>query len=154
MTQKYRSIKEALDLNSKASSVLVRMDHDHFPTPWSPESWDHIFSNLNQVFLLIVEENESILGFILFNLADADSFAHLIKIVVTPKARRIGLGKKLLAESVTLLCNRGIKSFFLEVEEQNDAAIKLYESQGFKIIHTKKQFYRSGANALIMTLDI
>ena len=64
------------------------------------------------------------------------------------------LGKKLLNEAVKELTSQGVKSFFLEVEDHNEAAIKLYESQGFKTIHHKKQFYSSGAGALIMTLDV
>ncbi len=153
MSQKYTSIDKAEDLNSSALSFLFELDQDHFPTPWSKEAWDKLFYSLGQRYLLVAEGNDTLMGFALFDVSNADSFAHLLKIVVNPNVRGLGVGKKLLIESVSTLSARGIKSFFLEVEEHNTVAINLYESQGFKTIHQKKQFYSSGANALIMTLS-
>lgn len=154
MTQKYTSIEKAEDLSSSAFLALIDLDTDHFPTPWSQESWNKVFYSLSQRYILMAEGDDSVLGFTLFDVSTADSFAHLLKIVVNPTVRSMGIGKKLLSESIGVLSSRGIKSFFLEVEEFNMVAINLYESLGFKIIHQKKQFYSSGANALIMTLSV
>jgi len=153
MILKFKPIKSADDLSSSALSSLVNLDTDHFPTPWSQESWDKLFYSFNQRFVLLAQNEEQILGFTLFDTSVADSFAHLLKIVVSPNVRGLGIGKKLLSESLDVLNTDGIKSIFLEVEEFNTVAINLYESLGFKIIHHKKQFYSSGANALIMTLS-
>lgn len=154
MTQKYTSIERAEDLNASALSALVELDQDHFPTPWGQESWNKVFYSMGQRYIMMAEGDGQIMGFTLFDVSVADSFAHLLKIVVSPNVRGLGIGKNLLNESVSVLSGRGIKSFFLEVEEYNTVAINLYESLGFKIIHQKKQFYSSGANALIMTLSV
>ena len=153
MSQKYLIIDEARDLNPRALSFLIELDQNHFPTPWSKVDWNQLF-NISHRFLILIEDEAEILGFALFETAVADSFAHLLKIIVNPNKRRKNIGKNLLREALRELLSRGIKSFFLEVEEDNMAAIKVYESQGFKTIHLKKQFYSSGANALIMTLDM
>ena len=153
MTQKYKIIERASEFKSEALLVLSQMDQDYFPTPWSKEDWNNLFC-MEQRFLLTIEDGGDILGFGLFNTVTADSFAHLLKFVVSPKARSIGVGKNLLNEAVRVLKERDIKKFFLEVEEYNTHAIKLYTGMGFKIVHQKKQFYSSGATALIMTLNI
>ncbi|MBC7430371.1 MAG: ribosomal protein S18-alanine N-acetyltransferase [Bacteriovorax sp.] len=154
MTQKYKVILRAEDLNASALFILFEMDRDHFPTPWSKEAWYKVFFSVGQRLLLIAEEDDVILGFALFDITSADSFAHLLKIVVGPNVRGVGIGKNLLSASIMVLKERNIKSFFLEVEEHNSHAINLYESLGFKIIHQKKQFYSSGTTALIMTLNV
>lgn len=134
--------------------MLYKLDQDYFPTPWNQEAWNKIFYPAGQRIVLTAESDGIAMGFALLDTSAADSFAHLLKIVVDPKARGKGIGKNLLNTAVTLLVDRNIKSFFLEVEEHNTGAINLYESLGFKIIHQKKQFYSSGATALIMTLSI
>ena len=155
MPQKYTSIDQASDLKSEALLFLAEMDQDYFPTPWSREAWDKLFQSIGQKYLLIIAEgDQAIMGFALLDVSVADSFAHLLKIVVSPNFRGLGVGRKILSSSLKDLSSRGIKSFFLEVEEYNNVAINLYESHGFKIIHKKKHFYSSGANALIMMRDV
>jgi ribosomal-protein-alanine N-acetyltransferase len=80
----------------------------------------------------------------------ADSFCHLLKIVIIPDYRKRGLGKILLENSLNQLQLIGCTQFFLEVEETNTAARDLYLSFDFKIIHRKKDFYGTGRMALIM----
>jgi ribosomal-protein-alanine N-acetyltransferase len=152
MTEKYTSIDRAENLNASALCALFQLDQDYFPTPWSKDAWDNVLLPISHRYLLIVEDNDVVKGFALFETSIADSFAHLLKIIINPNSRKSGLGKNLLKESVKLLMSRDIKTFFLEVEENNTVAINLYKSMGFKIIHQKKQFYSSGATALIMTL--
>lgn len=154
MSLKYIELDNSSDLESLELSSLKKLDQDFFPQPWNNESWDHLFSGPSKRFLLIAKDDEAILGFILFDYVDADSFAHLLKILVSPNQRGQKIGKGLLDKAVGILKGRQIKSFFLEVEEKNIVAIQLYEGLGFKIIHRKKQFYSNGTDAIIMTLSI
>ena len=153
MTKKFISIDNASALTPEALSSLKDLDQSFFPTPWSSESWDKVFYTLGEKYILISEGDGSVMGFTLFDINGADSFAHLLKILVNPNVRGLGIGKALLNKALDELKLRGIKDFFLEVEEHNNPAINLYESVGFKIIHQKKQFYSNGATALIMTMS-
>lgn len=141
----------ASGLTPEALLSLSAFDRNHFPTPWSARDWSELFSGAER-FILMAREGQELRGFSLFELSDADSFAHLLKIVVDPNQRQKGIGKKLLEESLKELKALGVKTFFLEVEEENHSAIGLYEKMGFRVIHRKKHFYSNGANALIMTL--
>ncbi len=58
--------------------------------------------------------------------------AELLRIATWPGCRRQGLAEKLLAEAFARLEERAIGSLFLEVEEANLPATRLYEKLGFR----------------------
>lgn len=149
MPSHFTLIDKASELTPEALLFLKTTDQAYFPTPWDDDSWSNLFLEGADRFVLVADK-----GFALFDVSIADSFAHLLKIVLNPEVRGKGLGKELLNESLNQLKKRSIHSFFLEVEEGNLSAIKLYESVGFQVIHKKKHFYSNGATALIMTLDV
>jgi ribosomal-protein-alanine N-acetyltransferase len=61
--------------------------------------------------------------------------AELLNLAVRPEARRRGVGRALLA----LLGGRKV---WLEVRASNEAAIRFYESQGFRVYGLRKAYYR------------
>lgn len=135
---------------SDMAFVLFELDRDFFPTPWSLDSWKNLFVDHDRL-LVLIKNNEEVMGFCLFDKMPEDSFAHLLKIIIHPKFRNKGFSKTLLKEALSHLEISGITQFFLEVEESNLSAQKLYLSQGFKVIHRKKDFYGENRAALIMT---
>lgn len=72
----------------------------------------------------------------------------LLRIGVDPKYRHTGLAKKLIYQLFQY--KLGI---FLEVKESNLNAILLYESLDFKCIHSRKNYYPDGKDALIYKID-
>ncbi len=152
MSQYYTVIDKTSALSADVLFELKKLDGLYFPTPWNSESWDQVFSASMDRFILVVSSEDCIRGFILFETNVVDSFAHLLKILITPEFRGLKSGLHLLNEAIRILNERKIQNFFLEVEEENLIARSLYESIGFKIIHKKKHFYSNGANAFIMTL--
>lgn len=62
--------------------------------------------------------------------------------------RRKGYARKLLKY---LIENTDAKKIMLEVNIENNSAIKLYESLGFKVINERKKYYKE-KTALIMEL--
>lgn len=153
MSQKYIVIDKTSALEADVLFVLKDLDLKYFPTPWDMASWDKVFNEGGDRFILVDKCNGPIVGFALFDINIVDSFAHLLKIVVNPEKRGLKMGKGLLNEAIEILKKRGIKTFFLEVEETNRVALNLYERMGFKIIHKKKHFYSNGETAIIMTLS-
>ncbi|MGZ3788061.1 MAG: GNAT family N-acetyltransferase [Bacteriovorax sp.] len=136
--------------SSDLAFVLFELDQSFFPTPWNFESWSHLFVDHNRL-LLVMQDQDRVIGFCLFDLSDADSFAHLLKVLIHPDYRNQRLSKVVLEKAVNHLESKAYKEFFLEVEESNLAAQSLYQSLGFIKIHRKKDFYGSGRAALIMT---
>lgn len=80
--------------------------------------------------------------------------AELLRIVVAAKARRQGLGARLIEHGAGWACANGAQRMLLEVEHTNDAAIALYRRAGFAEIARRRSYYGPGADALIMAADL
>ncbi len=56
------------------------------------------------------------------------------------------------------LAGRGVRSVFLEVEENNQPAHRLYERSGFTVIGRRERYYREAngeqLNAMVMRRDL
>lgn len=139
-------------IKREMASLLYELDREYFPTPWTLKNWEELQSEHDRL-LVVMYGHDSIIGFCLFEKSVADSFAHLLKILVIPRERQAGGAKRLLDHSLLQLHAEGCFNLFLEVEEDNLAAQKLYSGAGFKIIHRKKDFYGADRSALIMTKE-
>ena len=73
--------------------------------------------------------------------------------VTLPEARGLGLGRNLLQDSLFKIKELGLERFYLEVEEGNLPAQRLYQTLGFKNLHLIKNFYGQGRHAWTMGLD-
>jgi ribosomal protein S18 acetylase RimI-like enzyme len=77
-----------------------------------------------------------------------------MKVGVSEQFQRQGIARKLFNGLIEHLKKRGINKIMLEVDNQNIAAITLYQSLGFKKISTRIKYYKNGNDALIYSLII
>lgn len=94
------------------------------PPPWNAADFAGLLGD-PLAFLLV----EGDAGFLLGRAVAGE--AELLTLAVAPEARRLGLGRKLVARFLYQSQLRGAERAFLEVAEDNAAAIALYESAGF-----------------------
>ncbi|QNL19852.1 ribosomal protein S18-alanine N-acetyltransferase [Hyphobacterium sp. CCMP332] len=87
-------------------------------------------------------------GFILVRVALDE--AEVLTLATDPDRRRAGIGRSLLAEALTEARHAGAKTAFLEVSDQNAAAISLYQSAGFVQGGRRRAYYPDGSDALVM----
>ncbi len=80
--------------------------------------------------------------------------AELLRIAVTPDARRRGIARALLAEALAELAARGAAACHLEVREDNLPAIALYESAGFARVGRRASYYRDRTAALLYLKEL
>jgi len=84
--------------------------------------------------------------------------AEILSIAVAQSHRGRGLSNKLLLTHLGHLAGRGVRRVFLEVEENNQPARRLYERAGFAVVGRRERYYRqAGAeplNALLMRRDL
>jgi [ribosomal protein S18]-alanine N-acetyltransferase len=92
---------------------------------------------------LVAKVDSDIVGFIIAQLEVEENteFGHIITINVTPKYRRKSIATKLLSEIEMLLKQKGVGECRLEVREDNHAAIKLYQTLGYKTIGKLENYY-------------
>ena len=79
-------------------------------------------------------------GFII--LSSAADQAEILTIATDPAHRRRGIARALLEISETELVDNGVDTLFLEVAEDNEAAIKFYKSLGFEPIGRRPAYYK------------
>ena len=76
-------------------------------------------------------------------------------IAVIPEHRGNGLGRMMLVALLDHAQQRGVRSVFLEVRADNDAAIALYDSEGFQTIDRRVGSYQpDGVDALVMRKEL
>jgi len=79
--------------------------------------------------------------------------AELITIAVTPDRRRAGAGRALLARFEAEAIQRGAETAFLEVADDNAAALGLYRAAGWRETGRRKGYYaREGGTVDALTL--
>ncbi len=89
-------------------------------------------------------------GMILARIA-ADE-AEILTIGVT--ARRLGLGRGLLAAAIAAARAKGAAAMFLEVARGNEPARALYAAAGFAEVGARPGYYADGADAVVLRLDL
>lgn len=95
----------------------------------------------DKVVVFLYEKNDKIVGYIsIYYFLDE---ANLQKVAVLENERRNGVATELIEYSIEYLKEHKVKSFYLEVNEHNLIAIKVYEKLGFKRISTRKNYYGS-----------
>ena len=124
---------------------VIEADRD-FPHPWDSDAWRNLAPHMH---LFVLEQEQQLIGYALFQHISGDEQAHLLKIYLLPTTRHRGMSKILFDESRASLA---VKEVFLEVGESNVAAQRFYEKMGFNRIHLAKAFYSDGENAWLMLL--
>lgn len=105
-----------------------------------------VFSNC-----LVLEENERVIGFIIYSVIY--DRAEIIDIIIDSKYRLKGYGKKLLDYVIDKIKETGCLNVTLEVACNNLPAIKLYESLGF-VVEAKRKNYYDNTDGYLMMLDL
>jgi len=84
--------------------------------------------------------------------------AEILSIAVDANHRGRGLSRNLLLTHLGHLAGRGVRSVFLEVEENNQPARRLYHRDGFAIAGRSERYYRQASgeqlNAVLMRRDL
>lgn len=102
--------------------------------------WDALEMSVHCTKDLCLGLGEPLSAFIICSVA-ADQ-AEILTLATHPEARRSGLGRMLLAETVTALRDKQVTELFLEVAEDNLAARALYKRAGFSAIGRRPGYYR------------
>jgi len=71
-------------------------------------------------------------------------------LATSPPFRRRGVGQMLLNYVIERSCQQGLLSAWLEVREDNQAAIHLYLASGFEVQGRRKKYYQDGEDALLL----
>ena len=121
--------------------LLAKLHSDCFPhKPWSQNDFAEL---KNSGCEIVFSEN----SFIVWRSVAGE--AEIITLGVNPAHRRGGIASALLGMMENDLRKKDIKKIFLEVAQDNTAAINLYKKHGFSQIGIRPKYY-DGIDAVNM----
>ncbi|MEM6412417.1 MAG: ribosomal protein S18-alanine N-acetyltransferase [Pseudomonadota bacterium] len=135
------------------TSELAELHCEGFDRPWDEKSILDVLARPNTVGIgAISGNNPDLRAFVLFQRVEDE--AEILTIVVSSSERRQGVATALLQNGKQHLSARGCTKLFLEVAEDNVAALLLYKRLGFRVEGKRRKYYsRPGfekIDALIM----
>ena len=83
----------------------------------------------------------------------AGASGRLYTIAVSPDWAGRGLGRRLATHAVGALDREGVRRIYLEVRAENERAIALYESMGFRVVRHLPTYYGEASPGLRMLRD-
>ena len=94
----------------------------------------------------------TMVGFILSRTAAGE--AEILSVAIAPAWRGRGFARPLLDLHLRRLAGLGVRAVFLEVDEHNEPACRLYRNAGFSEVGVRKGYYQEGASALVLRRDL
>lgn len=136
-------------------AILLASLHRHcFAEGWTAEAMSTLLGTPGAA-ALVAMEGEHPAGFLLYRIA-ADE-AEIITIGILPVRRERGLGGSLLGLGLRAMRRGGAAQCFLEVAEDNAAALALYTSAGFREVGRRPGYYKEAGrtvDALVLRRDL
>lgn len=127
-----------------------------FASPWDEASFAGFLADPSCITLVAESAGEAT-GFIIARGAGEE--ADIVTLAVAPEARCQGVGRKLVGALSDALRARGAAALFLEVGEDNHAAVSLYRRAGFTDAGRRPGYYAAQGgklreDALVLRLDL
>jgi ribosomal-protein-alanine N-acetyltransferase len=134
---------------------LAQLHGASFHRGWGEGEFEAMLSERNTLVHRL-RLGRKLVGFAVSRIA-ADE-AEILSIAVDAGHRGRGLSRNLLLTHLGHLAGRGARSIFLEVEENNAPARRLYERTGFTVVGRRERYYKQPDgeqwNALLMRRDL
>ena len=105
------------------------------------------------VGFLVAEKDNYVVGYVMFWIK-YEYQGHIISIAVDKNYRREGVGTALLVKAIAILSMLAIDAIYLEVREENEAAVRFYERFNFIRDRVVPGYYENGEGAIIMYLPL
>jgi ribosomal-protein-alanine N-acetyltransferase len=138
------------------AAELAKLHEKGFFRGWPTADFASFIADKATPVYVACDARRRIAGFAIIRLVADES--ELLTIAVDPKWRGKGVGRALLDAVFADLMLSPARKMFLEVDEQNTPAIRLYKGLGFSTISSRKGYYAradgSAATALVMTRDL
>jgi ribosomal-protein-alanine N-acetyltransferase len=140
--------------------ALVALERLCFSHPWTPRNFADAMADPPRGRVVVVrvphapdDRDRGIAAYCAYELAAGELHVH--NLAVHPGDRRQGWARLLMRVVLGLAVRQGATVALLEVRRSNEAARGLYESLGFRVLATRREYYsRPTEDALVMELSL
>jgi [ribosomal protein S18]-alanine N-acetyltransferase len=135
-------------------AVVEELERALFPLDaWPLQMFeDELAQPETRSYFVAVDAQDRVLAYA--GLMCIEPIADVQTIAVVPEREGQGIGTQLLTLLIEEAGRRKAKDVLLEVRADNPRAQRLYRWFGFEQIHVRPRYYRDGADALIMRLEL
>jgi [ribosomal protein S18]-alanine N-acetyltransferase len=134
---------------------LAQLHGASFHRGWGEGEFETMLTERNTLVHRL-RQGRRVIGFAVSRMA-ADE-AEILSVAIDENQRGRGLSRNLLMTHLGHLAGRGVRTIFLEVEENNKPARRLYEWAGFGVVGRRERYYQQPGgeqlNALLMRRDL
>jgi ribosomal-protein-alanine N-acetyltransferase len=141
--------------HARDAARLAQIHAASFHRGWGEGEFESMLAERNTLVHRL-KCGRRIAGFIVSRIG-ADE-AEILSVAVDPGYRGRGLSRDLLLTHLGHLAGRSVRTVFLEVEENNQPARRLYQRTGFATVGRRERYYQQPGgeqlNALLMRRDL
>ncbi|NDW04582.1 GNAT family N-acetyltransferase [Jiella pacifica] len=131
-----------MELTDEQLDAAAELHSEAFDQPWSGDELGTLLAqrgSFGYVARHLGAPQAGPLGFVLArNIAGE---AEILTITVAPRSRRAGIGRLLMDHVLQKLHAERAQSLFLEVDEENEAALRLYKRLRFEEVGRRPAYY-------------
>jgi [ribosomal protein S18]-alanine N-acetyltransferase len=143
------------EATSRDATAIAVLHAASFRRGWSAEEFELLLLDDNVIAHRAIC-NGKLAGFVVSRRSTDE--AEILSVAVARPRRGKGLAGKLLIMHLRRLSALGVRSVFLEVDEHNEPATKLYRRAGFHTVGRRPNYYPipvgDSASALILRRDL
>ena len=140
MSAELKSVAATIrDMRQTDVTGVATIEQSAYEFPWSPGIFrDCLLAGYTS---LVLEHSGKVIGYGIMSVAAGE--AHLLNLVLSDSARRMGNGRRLLEYLMDVARLAGAEGIFLEVRPSNQRALQLYERAGFELLGRRRGYYRA-----------
>lgn len=143
------------EANARDAAAIAPLHAASFRRGWSENEVEGLLVDRHVVAHRAAVRGK-LIGFVMSRLVEDE--AEILSIAVAGAWRGRGLSRKLLTLHLRRLAGLGARTVFLEVDENNKPAIRLYDRAGFHEISQRPNYYPvaggKAAAALVLRRDL
>lgn len=143
------------EASARDAAAFAALHAAAFRRGWSEEEFERLLAQRN-VIAHRATAGRGLAGLVLSRLAGGE--AEILSIAVAASRQGRGLGRRLLDLHLRRLAGLGIAALFLEVDEDNAPARRLYTRAGFREVGRRPAYYavapHQTAAALVLRRDL
>ena len=126
-------------MNRTHLSEVAELERLCFSEPWSASALELLLSDAAMGF--VCEQDGRAVAYA--GMMPAYDEGQITNVAVHPDCRRQGMGSRLMQAVADAARARGLVQIALEVRVSNEAAVRLYEQDGYVIAGRRPNFYRN-----------
>ena len=146
-----RAVPTLSAATARDAASLAALHAASFSRGWSENEFEQLLTDRSVTVDRAVGARRNI-GFIVSRRA-ADE-AEILSVAVARAWQGRGLARRLLDLHLRRLAGFGLRAVFLEVDQDNESARRLYARAGFREVGRRPGYYSGGKSALVLRRDL